>query len=335
MRRTFGVAAFAAVLALGCTTAVPALAGTSTSRPGTAVGSSATITVAGAARKPVQIKAGKPFTVTSRVHGVRKGDRLALEGYFRFVRSRKPGWHVLGSWPMKAGQTSFRGVARASDPGLYTLRVQFVRKGKLLAKSQSNSFQLRVLAFKLPRLAKPGKASVPPHAATAAAGRATAAPDVPLNGWTDVECANPLTVGHGVIVPSPLGSVGGQEEVAQVIWARDALPGGYFGGWYLVTVQPQYITQPQPDQFSIVEDAKAEEVTSNQLKEVTLDYSADTSDRYHQVAWDLEYQKADGSWAWISPNAWYTPESFVQWNVQQIGTYQSAYCETYYTAGHN
>jgi hypothetical protein len=337
MRGSFGVAAFAAVLVLGGMTAVPAaMAGTSASRPAAVTGASATITFAATAKKPFQIKAGKPFAVTSSVHGVRKGDRLALEGYYAYTKKRKPSWHVLGSWPMKAGEKSFRGIARASDPGLFTLRVQFVRKGKLLPKSQSNTFQLRVLAFKLPKLSEPGRKSVPPHAGAAAPGAATTgAPEVTLTDWTDVECANPLTVAHGVIVPSPVGAINGQLEVAQVIWARDAVPGGYWGNWYLVTVQPQYITPPQPDQFSIVEDAEAEEVTSNQLREITLDYSADTSDRFHQVAWDLEYQKPDGLWAWISPNAWYTPESFVQWDVQQIGTFQSAYCETYRTAGHS
>ena len=294
-----------------------------------------------AAKKPFQIKAGKPFAVTSSVHGVRKGDRLALEAYYSYSKSKKRSWHVLGSWPMKAGQTSFRGIARASAPGLYTLRVQFVRKGKLLPNSQSNAFQLKVLSFKLPRLSKPGKKSVPPGAGTAstattASTAITAAPDVTLSGWRDVECANPLTVAHGVIVPSPIsGGLSGQEEVAQVIWARDALPGGYYGGWYVAAVNAQYITPPQPDQFQIVEDAKAEDVVSNQLTEVTLDYSAATSDEYHQFAWDLEYQKADGSWAWISPTAWYTPESYVQWDIAQIGTFQSANCETYYTAGHS
>ena len=136
-------------------------------------------------------------------------------------------------------------------------------------------------------------------------------------------------------MPSPItGGLSGQEEVAQVIWARDALPGGYYGGWYVAAVNAQYITQPQPDQFQIVEDAKAEDVVSNQLTEVTLDYSAASSDEFHQFAWDLEYQKADGSWAWISPSAWDTPESYVQWDTAQIGTFQSANCETYYTAGH-
>ena len=313
----------------GTGSARPAITRPVITRPG------ATVT----AKKPFQIKAGKPFAVTSSVHGVRKGDRLALEAYYSYSRSKKRSWHVLGSWPMKAGQTHFRGIARASDPGLYTLRVQFVRKRKLLPNSQSNAFQLRVLSFKLPRLSRPGKKSVPPGAvapvAPVAAG-APAAPDVTLSGWTDVECANPLTVAHGVVVPSPISAgLSGQEEVAQVIWARDALPGGYYGGWYVAAVNAQYITPPQPDQFQIVEDAKAEDVVSNRLTEVTLDYSAATSDEYHQFAWDLEYQKADGSWAWISPSAWYTPESYVQWDIAQIGTFQSANCETYYTAGHS
>jgi hypothetical protein len=282
-----------------------------------------------AAKKPFQIKAGKPFAVTTSVHGVKKGDRLALEAYYSVSKSKTRSWHVLGSWPMKAGETSFRGIARASTPGLYTLRVQFLRQRKLLPKSQSNAFQLKVLSFKLPRLSKPGKKSVPP-------GAAEAAPGGTLSGWTDVECANPLTVAHGVIVPSPIASgLPGQEEVVQVIWARDAFPGGSYTGWYVAAENPQYITPPIADQFQIVNDAKAEDVVSNQLTEETLDYSAATSDEYHQFAWDLAYQKPDGSWAWISPSAWYTPESYVQWDTAQIGTFQSPYCETYYTAGHS
>lgn len=324
-KTVLGSAIPAAVLALGVTAAVPAMAATAVGRPSIA----ASAGTMAATNKPFQIKAGKPFAVTDTVHGVRKGDRLALEAYYSYSKSRKPSWHVLGSWPMKAGQRSFRGITRASAPGLWTLRVQFVRKGKLLANSQSNTFQLKVLSFKLPKLSKPHQKSVPP-------GAVAAAPSVTASSWTDVECANPLTVAHGVIVPSPLTTgLAGQEEVAQVIWARDAYPGGYFGNWYVAKVNAQYITPPQPDQFQIVEDAKAETLVSNQLTETTLDYSADTADEFHQFAWDLEYQQADGSWAWLNPTAWYTPESYVQWDTAQTGTSQSAYCETYYTAGHS
>jgi hypothetical protein len=286
----------------------------------------ASATVIGAT-KPFQIKAGKPFAVTSSVHGVKKGDRLALEAYYAFTKKVKPAWHVLGSWPMKAGQTSFRGVALAGHPGLFTLRLQFVRGGKLLAKSESNSFQLKVLSFTVPKLRKPSTTSATP-------GAIADAPGVTLSGWTNVECANPLTVGRGVIVPSPIASgLSGQEEVEQVVWARDAVPGGSYGAWYIASVNPQYITQPQPDVFQIVEDADAETVVSNQLTEETIDYSNQTSDEYHQFAWDLEIQKADGTWVWASPTAWYTPESYVQWDPTQTVKFQSPYCVTYYAAG--
>jgi hypothetical protein len=323
LREFLGAAVSAAVLALGVTAAIPAMAATGSGRP-----AAAPLAAAVTANKPFQIKAGKPFTVTSTVRGVRKGDRLALEAYYSYSKSSKPSWHVLGSWPMTAGENRFRGIARASDPGLYTLRVQFLRSRKLLPNSQSNAFQLKVLSFNLPKLSKPSKTSALPTTVTAAL-------DVPLSDWTDIECAKPLTVAHGVIVPSPLASgLSGQEEVAQVIWARDALPGGNYSAWYLAAVHAQYITPPQPDQFQIVEDANAETVVSNQLTETTLDYSAATSDEYHQFAWDLEVQKADGSWVWASPTAWYTPASYIQWNTTQTGTFQSANCETYYTAGH-
>lgn len=322
MRKSLGVAISAAVFALGVTTAVPAMAATGSGRPA-AVQQAASVK----ASKPFQIKAGQPFAVTSTVRGVKKGDRLALEAYYSYSKSRKPSWHVVGSWPMKAGETRFRGIARASDPGSYTLRVQFLRNRKLLPNSQSNAFQLKVLSFKLPKPSKPGKTSALP-------GTVAAAPDVTLSGWTDVECAKPLTVAHGVIVPSPItDGLSGQGEVAQVIWARDALPGGYYSAWYVAAVHAQYITPPQPDQFQIVEDANAETVLSNQLTETTLDYSAATSDEYHQFAWDLEIQQADGTWVWASPTA-YTPASYVQWDTAQTGTFQSANCETYYTAGH-
>ena len=318
MRGPLAAAVSAAVLALGVTAAVPAMAETNSARPAAAV----------PAGKPFQIKTGKQFAVTSTVHGVRKGDRLALAADYSYSKSSKPGWHILGSWPMKSGETRFRGTARASDPGLYNLRVQFLRSGKLLPDSQSKAFQLKVLSFKLPKPSKPSKTSAP--LTTAAASL-----DVTLSSWTDVECAKPLTVAHGVIVPSPITSgLSGQEEVAQVIWARDGRPGGSWGAWYVAAVHEQYITQPVPDEFQIVQDANAESVVSNQLTETTLDYSGATSDEFHQIAWDLEAQKADGSWVWASPTAWYTPASYVQWDTAQTGTSQSANCETYYTAGH-
>jgi hypothetical protein len=321
MRRSLGVAISAATLALGVTTAVPALAATNPTQVAT-VRSTAAVP----ASKPFAIKAGSAFAVTSTVHGVRKGDRLALEGYYRYSKKSKAGWHVLGSWAMQPGKTSFRGVSRASTPGLYTLRVQFLRNGKLLPKSQSNTFQLRVLSFKTPKVTKPRKGS-------ALLLTATVRPQDTASGWTDVECANPQTVAHGVIVPSPYtAGLSGQGEVAQVIWARDALPGGSWSGWYVAGVNEQYITPPQPNQFQIVEDADAQSVLSNQLTESTLDYSNATSDEFHQFAWDLEVQEANGSWVWES-STWFTPASYTQWDTAQTSTFQSADCETYYTAG--
>jgi hypothetical protein len=321
-RGFLGAAIPAAVIALGIAAAGPAVAATGPAGPAADRPAVAAVE----ASKTPQIKAGKPFTVTSTVYGVRKGDRLALEAYYAYAKAGKKGWHVLGSWPMHAGQTRFRGTALAGTPGLYTLRVQFLRGGKLLPHSQSNTFALKVLSFRVPKLHRPSATS---------ASRRTA-PDVTLSDWTDVECANPLTVAHGVIVPSPItAGLSGQGEVAQVIWARDALPGGNYSAWYVAAVNPQYITQPQPNEFEIVEDADAPQVVSNQLTETTLDYSAATSDEFHQFAWDLAIEQPDGSWAWSSPTAWYTPGSYVQWDNAQTGKFQSANCETYRTAGHS
>jgi len=317
MHRSFAIAAAGTALALGIVTAIPAMAATGPGKAHAMTRAGARMT--SAASKPFQVKAGKDFDVVATVHGVQKGDRLALESYYAYFRGQKASWHVLGSWPMTAGEKNFRGAARSTTPGLFTLRLQFVRKGKLLPGSQSNSFQLRVLGFTVPTLSKPKRAAFLPNAT--------------LSDWTSAECATALTVGHGVVIPSPIpGHLNGQELVAQVVWARDAVPGGTYGAWYVADITKQAITQPPADEFAI--DNVNDLVQSNQLIGQVLYYPNGNSDEYHQIAWDLAIQTSDGSWVWINPTDWYTPASYIQWDRSELTSFQSANCETYVTAGH-
>jgi hypothetical protein len=275
---------------------------------------------AAASRRPFRIKAGKVYYVHASVRGVRRGERLALE-------SRYWGrWHRLGSWPMHRGSYRFYGRARSTRPGLYTLRVQFQRRGRLERGTASNTFRVRVLGFHVPKPRRPHRNADP-----------GARPSTPLSDWTSVACA-PTTpgLGHGVVVPSPLAQLTNfTGHINQVVWSRDALPGGSYGKWYIANTTPQYITPPAPDEVSIGGSfayGSDELTTSDDLQDTLLDFGAVTE--YHQIAWDMQIQDpSTGNWYYVNPTQWYTPGSYVQYGTDGISTSQSANCETYQAPG--
>jgi hypothetical protein len=262
-------------------------------------------------KKPFRIRAGRIYDVVATLHGVRRGDRLELESHY--LR----GWHDIGSWRLKKGQHHFRGRARSSRAGLYKLRVQVLRHHGLLRGSQSNSFQVRVLGFRVPKLRRP-QASAP-----------TGKPNDVSSNWTDTVCARAGQLGAGVDIPSPLGSLTGTGKVAQVLWVRDALPGGTYGPWYYF-VFPQLITPADNSETLTIGDPAAGNANSSDLDPMTLFYG--TEDEYHQVAWDLALQASDGTWSWYSSD-WLTPASYLQWDKSETHEFLSNSCETYAQAG--
>lgn len=264
-------------------------------------------------RKPFRIKAGRLYDIVATVRGVRTGERLALEVYYWHR------WHVKGSWKMHRGAYHFRGAARSAHPGLYTMRVQFLSKRhKPIKGTQSNKFQVRVLAFHVPKAHRPKKSG------------SNAVPSTKLSDWTDVQCAETLPgLGHGLIIPSPVSRLNGSGEVNQVVWARDALPGGYYGNWYIAQTDEQYIHPADPDIITITGQGDIKD--SSYLDDIYVEYPAQTE--YHQIAWDLQIQASNGNWYYVS-SSWFTPASYIQWDQKGISTSQSDNCLTYQTAGH-
>ena len=155
-----------------------ASAGQETRHPAAAVNTSTE-------QHPFKIKAGKRYDVVATLSGVRRHDRLAFEAYYRTGHVGPKRWHVLGSWQLHRGERRFRGAARATIPGLWTLRVQFLRHHRLLRGSQSNRFYVRVLSFKIP-VHIPRK---PKH------GNGVSSNGIVIPNWTDVYCAYPNSLG--------------------------------------------------------------------------------------------------------------------------------------------
>jgi hypothetical protein len=314
-RRLLGVAAAAATV-VGVGVAAPQALAAPVSSHQHAAGSPAAMSshVASAtSRKPFRIKAGRIYDVIATVRGVRTGERLGLEVYYWHR------WHVKGSWKMHRGSYHFRGSARSTHPGLYTMRVQFLSKRhKPIKGTQSNRFQVRVLGFHVPKAHRPKKSG------------GSAVPATKLGDWTDIQCAETLPgLGHGLIIPSPVSRLNGSGEVNQVVWARDALPGGYYGNWYIANTDKQYIHPADPGIITITGQGDLKD--TSYLDDIYLEYPAQTE--YHQIAWDLQIQGADGNWYYVS-SSWFTPASYIQWDQKGISTSQSDNCLTYQTAGH-
>jgi len=314
-RRLLRIAAATATIAGVAIAAPPAMAASVSSHGHAAVPPAAMSShVALASSRPFQIKAGRIYDVVATVRGVRRGERLALEVYYWHR------WHVKGSWKMHPGSYHFRGAARSSHPGLYTMRVQFMSKRhKLIQGTQSNEFQVRVLRFHVPKAHRPKKS------------RADATPRTQLVDWNSIQCAETLPgLGHGLIIPSPLPRLNGSEEVNQGVWARDALPGGYYSNWYIAATDQQYIHPADPGIVTITDQGDIKD--SSYLDDIYVQYPAQTA--YHQIAWDLQIRGGDGNWHWVS-STWYTPGSYIQWAQDGIHRYQSGNCLTYQSAGNS
>jgi hypothetical protein len=327
--------ALAVASAIGAgVTVLTATAATASPTPRAAAPASATITSA-SRHKVFSIRSGKIFDVTASVHGVRSGDRLALESLYRIRPRGARHWHVLGSWRMHRGQRHFTGKTYGTTPGLFTLRVQFLRHRRLLKGSQSNQFQVRVRRFSLKRLAKPHKhKKAAATAVSTAAGRwpLGARPGAVINWQEPIQCApdggQADTVGHGILVPPPVANIGITGNVAQVIWVQAAAPGGTFGKWQIAaTPVEETLTPVQPGTFSL--GSGSDSKLSDELGATILDYPNDSGDVFRNVAWDLEIQASDGSWAWVSPTSWYTPSSYRQWSQDGLSQSASGFCETF------
>jgi hypothetical protein len=308
------VVASASALALGLPAALPATAAARFSHPSAAAITSTTAASSG--HRPFLVKPGKIFEVTATLSGVRNNDRLALESYFRRVPHHPKGWHVLGSWRLHRGERHFVGLTRGGYPGLFTLRVQFLRHHRLLRGSQSNRFSVRVLGFHVRKLRRPPRS------------RETLMGPNSARGWDDVECGAAITGGADVYVAAPISTLGNSVplRVFQVVFARDALPGGNYDNWYVASYLEQVVqpTGSDPNEFTI--GAGELSYRPDELGEVPqLEYGNGTE--FHQIAWDIEIQEADGTWVWASPTL-ITPESYIQVDQRGIKS-QSSNCETF------
>jgi hypothetical protein len=319
------IPAIAAIGVLGAGI-LSAPAATASPLPGASVSASATI-ASSSSQSVFHIGSGKAFDVKSTVHGVRRGDRLALESLYAAGPRRAKTWHVLGSWPMTAGETHFVGKTHGTTPGRFTLRVQFVRNKRLLKGSQSNQFVVVVQGFSFKRPAKPHKQGA---AISAVPGTV---PNI-VNNWPEpIQCApdnaSNITVGHGILIPPlvPEIKVASSLNVVQVIWTQQAAPGGTFGTWQVAAQTPNTLTPADPNDISI--GVGGDTLVSDDLGSTLLYYPNDSGDVYRNIAWDLAAQKSDGSWVWLNPTNWYTPSSYEQWTQNGLSEYASNYCLTY------
>jgi hypothetical protein len=290
-----------------------------------------------------QIGPGKIFQVHDSVHGVRRGDRLALESLYRLhqhhPRSPKR-WHIIGSWPMHAGQTFFRGLTRGSFAGLYSLRLQFIRHHHLLPHSQSNVFYVRVLHFHQKKLHKPKHHQPVHHPHTVLAAHGLAVPKAPsgVSGWDSVECASidAGLGGGGVYVTPPIRHLGNGSAVNTVqVSFYSNWNGQAWGPWQTGSTLPQTI---QPDgtgggELVLSGDGSGSSVTpSDELGTVSpLDFFGSAG--FHSIGWDLAIENpATGAWGWLSPTI-LQPEGYQQYdqNGNLEGTSQS--CQTFHGIG--
>jgi len=229
---------------------------------------------------------------------------------------------VLGSWAVKPGTKTFTGRALANVAGLFTLRVQFMRNGKLIPRDYSGSAQLKVLGVKVAKAGKPNGAR--------ASAAVTADGVVVYPSWTNVVCASFDTLGHGVDLPSPWTSaIPGQVYVQQLLYTATWQPATQsWGPWQQVYVPVQEITQPQQDVIPVGPDFGVSGTASNQLSPMIADFTGQP-DEYHTFAWNVE-AFVNGSWQ-IASATWAMPASYQQWPplASAIEPSTSAYCETY------
>jgi hypothetical protein len=296
-------------------------------------------------RHVFKIGPGKIFDVTATLHGVRHGDRLALESYFRKHRHhpRSPKrWHVLGSWRLHAGEHHFAGRTYGSYPGLFTLRVQFLRHGHLLRGSQSNRFYVEVRRFHAKKLRKPKHhkphrkphgnngllhgLAIPQHATT----------DGVLGDWDSVECAS-LSAGlggGGVDVVPPFRHLGNDEPVNAVqVSFYSNYSNGSWGPWQEGNVLPQTVNTDGAGLTDItINAASGDSSASDELGTIQpLDFYGQQG--YHTIGWDLAIQNINtGQWGWLSTDI-EIPGSYQQYDSNGNYEGQSSTCYTYHGAG--
>lgn len=327
MRRVAVGLAACSALALSVATAVPAMAATSgnsgTVPAITHITRGATPDVPDSRATTVQL--GGSYYVKIGVKNVTKGYRLALESYVQPSREAKKQWVVRGSWPLKPGTKTFVGRAIANVTGTYTLRVQFMRNGKLIPKDYSGSAQLKVIGKKPPKVSKP---KIAPGLATA---RAAATPNgvVADSDWTSVTCASFDTLGHGVDIPSPYTqAIAGTGYVDQLLLTAKWQPATRsWGPWQYVSVPVQEITQPDPNVIT-VNGSLTSNTASNELSAMLMDFSGDP-DEYHTFAWNIAAW-VNGSWK-VANSSWLMPGSYLQWPspIATIVPFTTSTCETF------
>jgi hypothetical protein len=273
------------------------------------------------------VKAGAPFYVKDGVHGVRSGDRLGLEIY-----SSLKGWRLAGSWPLHRHQTYFKGYANTWVVALFRLRLVFLRNHRVLPGSSSNVFKLRVVARHAPGtnvLPQVSKDSV----SSGGLGSLVARPASVVSDWNTIQCSVDVSndgnpgLHKGVDFFPPITTLGDNvtADINQVIWERDADPGGDYGPWTIVQTTLQHL-HPYDGNTIYIGNSGGDETLPDWFA-----FNYHTTALYHQYAWDLQiYSPSDGLWYYASPTQWYTPAAYQQYPLQ-IGepAFQSPTCYTF------
>jgi hypothetical protein len=267
-----------------------------------------------------QVVAGNRFYVTDGVHGVRAGDRLGLEVLWQ------NGWHFAGSWSMHAGQRHFRGYALTGQVGLFTLRLGFVHHRKLLARSFSNRFQLRVT----PRVPPPGAIVAPQFSKAAKFVGPIAKTATVLPGWDTIQCAvdqseyGGIGLNEAVDFHPPFNTLGDNVNatINQVIWERKAFPGAPYNNWAIVHTNEQTLSPPQYNTEVYIGNDQA---SSEELPD-WFEFVANHQSVWHQFAWDMQIYENGVGWVWQSPT-WFTPGSYIQYPGTEAGPGAQGYYE--------
>ena len=306
--RRRGVLSLGAIIALagGMAITAPATAGAVSAPPRVASFQEAA---------PFTVKAGSLYGIRSTLSGIHQGDRLALE-------SKQGKWRILGYYSLRAGQTKLAVNAGTSRPGLFTLRLAIQRNGRILPSSIGNAFQVKVVGFSVPKARRP-KVSSSGHSLK---------PATTLTDWNSVQCGAAYPgLSVSILIPSPIRQLPGTRVVNQVVWVRDAIPGGTYGAWNIDSAQQQVVQPPQPGIVQISEYGTSDLPDSSYLVDSNVAFKP--NDYYHQVAWDLQVRNPQtGVWSYVSSNT-YEPNSYIQWSRDGLTSSQSANCETYAKGG--
>lgn len=264
---------------------------------------------------PYKVKAGSQYGIRSTLSGIHQGDRLALE-------SKQGKWRILGYYSLRAGQTKLAVNAGTSQPGLFTLRLAIRRNGRILPGSIGNAFQVKVIGYSVPKARHPKVSS----------SAQSLKPANILTAWNSVQCGAAYPgLSVSILIPSPVRQLPGTQVVNQVVWVRDAVPGGTYGAWNIDSAQQQVVQPPQPGIVQISEYGSSDLPDSSYLVDSNVAFKP--NDYFHQVAWDLQVRNPQtGVWSYISPNT-YEPNSYIQWSRDGSTSSQSANCMTYAHGG--